>query len=102
MISALTVPKNFVRLGSYMERYKSPGFKIDAFHCPHCGAYAHQIWYSGCGKEEKRNVTKYFEKLSISVCAKVVLYQQRNWNENLLIRLKTSLEKLLILMKTRE
>lgn len=26
--------------------YTPPSFKTDAFHCPHCGVYSHQIWYT--------------------------------------------------------
>lgn len=27
------------------EKYTAPFFKGDGFHCPHCGVFAHQLWY---------------------------------------------------------
>lgn len=27
-----------------MENYTNPQYKLDAFNCPHCNAYSHQIW----------------------------------------------------------
>ncbi|SEJ16147.1 protein of unknown function [Cyclobacterium xiamenense] len=29
-----------------MSEYIHPKFKGKAFHCPHCGAYAHQLWFT--------------------------------------------------------
>ncbi len=28
------------------EKYKEPEYKLGAFNCPHCGAFAHQKWYA--------------------------------------------------------
>src|SRR5712692_7056308 len=35
--------------------YISPKFNQEAFNCPHCNAYAHQIWlYRLSGRSQKR------------------------------------------------
>lgn len=37
------------------EKYYSPIFRGDSFHCPHCGVYAHQEWFElGAGSSQGR------------------------------------------------
>jgi len=36
-----------------MRNYTSPRVDADAFNCPHCGAFAHQLWYAVYGENNK-------------------------------------------------
>lgn len=54
-------------------KYTAPFFKGDAFHCPHCGVYAHQRWYDGAIGHRRtpstaRSYSRFVERLSISIC----------------------------------
>jgi len=60
-------------MGDYMrEKYAPPGFMKDAFNCPHCGAYAHQLWYKGA--KEDRYTSSKVKGLSISFCERCGRY----------------------------
>ncbi|RLJ03727.1 MAG: hypothetical protein DRP08_03135 [Candidatus Aenigmatarchaeota archaeon] len=48
------------------EKYIAPTFGSEAFHCPHCGTYAHQSWY---GIKTVPHL-KTIENLSASFCAR--------------------------------
>jgi len=53
-----------------MKEYVSPEFEVDAFHCPHCKAYAHQTWhtfvYTDTGSKSKAKIPN----LSVVFCSK--------------------------------
>ncbi len=49
------------------EKYEPPGFNKDAFHCPHCGVWAHQVW-EGAYKEAQTRGFEEVKNLSFSVC----------------------------------
>jgi hypothetical protein len=53
--------------GENMSTYTPPSHNSEAFNCPLCGAFAHQIWYDGFGsKQHVSNVTVYH--LTIARC----------------------------------
>lgn len=49
------------------EKYTAPFFSGDAFHCPHCGVFAHQRWHKG-GRISSRGYLGEIEGLSVSTC----------------------------------
>ncbi len=48
-------------------KYIAPKNDLQAFNCPHCQAYAHQIWSDG--QEIERGYPKNVEELKISKCS---------------------------------
>jgi predicted nucleic-acid-binding Zn-ribbon protein len=36
-------------------KYEAPELKKEAFNCPHCQAYSHQVWYEGSKKDNLRS-----------------------------------------------
>jgi len=60
------------------EKYTAPGFRLSAFHCPHCEVYAHQNWF-GIGRfnlvgEIRISFEAYIEGLYASVCSRCKNY----------------------------
>jgi hypothetical protein len=56
------------------DKYYPPCFKGDGFSCPHCGVWAHQLWYDGlgwrAGATYSINESKENKRLEISICEK--------------------------------
>ena len=53
--------------------YIPPSFKLDAFHCPHCGTFAHQSWHDAhyfAGFSRYLNI----EGLTVSFCSRCQRY----------------------------
>lgn len=66
------------------DEYVMPGYNLDAFHCPHCGVYAHQTWSyllteSDCVSIMKDIAGRSFPtatmKATCSRCRKITLWQ---------------------------
>lgn len=62
------------------EKYVAPFFEGNAFHCPHCGVYAHQTWFDGAmgdhGEATVRSASYsgFVEGLSVSFCTRCGKY----------------------------
>jgi hypothetical protein len=53
------------------DKYYPPCSKGDGFSCPHCGVWAHQLWYSGLGWRAGATIgITESGRLEISVCEK--------------------------------
>ena len=53
-------------------KYEAPYLNKEAFNCPYCKAYSHQIWYEGA-LVQKKSVSFFkhdSEKLSIALCSR--------------------------------
>lgn len=51
------------------EKYASPALEADAFNCPHCEAYAEQIWYDAIKRHVKTKSTEGgIDDLFVSQC----------------------------------
>jgi len=51
--------------------YVSPKYNLTAFHCPHCGAFAHQIWRTSIVAIEKYDGSGEYSRLQdihASIC----------------------------------
>ena len=48
--------------------YTAPQFEGDAFNCPYCDAYAHQLWWDTYAKSEKG--TTNIPGLTVAICEK--------------------------------
>lgn len=70
-------------------KYVLPSFDRDAFNCPNCGAYAHQIWFKIYAVDYK-----YYpkEEMSLSICGRCNKYAF--WLDQKMIFPKASLAPL--------
>ena len=52
--------------------YAQPLYKLDAFNCPHCGAFAHQEWFLEVSATETSygGNTSLLDSFSVSICAR--------------------------------
>jgi hypothetical protein len=64
-----------------MEKYTAPFFTGEAFHCPHCGVFAHQHWRTPRVQIWTRN--RDVSDLSVSYCEKCKRYSL--WVRNKII-----------------
>lgn len=54
-------------------KYVAPSFKLDGFHCPYCGTFAHQKWYLSASAHSGADYSGYDQQvggLSASVCSR--------------------------------
>lgn len=58
---------------SIKENYIAPALRLDAFHCPHCGTYAHQKWFTAYFIENN-SLAGLIKDLAESVCQKCYGY----------------------------
>lgn len=49
------------------EKYTTPSFKANAFHCPNCGVYAHQKWFELIYAEDQSTLSS-VNGYSLSIC----------------------------------
>jgi len=59
------------------EKYIPPKFRLDAFNCPFCNAYAHQEWYGGAAYQIDTISRRNYHRVSdiyFSCCAKCKEY----------------------------
>lgn len=54
--------------------YTAPQFGLEAFNCPHCGAFAHQIWSPQVFSIGSSYGNEAIEKLRVSKCIKCTEY----------------------------
>ena len=50
------------------QNYVAPMFKTRAFHCPHCGVYAHQEWYEVARGTRPNQTTDFVGNIVLSYC----------------------------------
>lgn len=55
-----------------MTKYVAPGFALDAFNCPHCDAYAHQVWGPTRSEIDGSQIT--IKVMKFSICNKCKKY----------------------------
>ena len=55
-------------------KYVPPSFKSNGFHCPHCGVWAHQVWFDVAIGNAPKTFKKFVEGLFISFCQRCVNY----------------------------
>lgn len=67
------------------EKYVAPKFVEDAFNCPHCGAYAHQMWFHKARGRllSDDNVFSGTQDFLMSICARCRNYAF--WRDELMI-----------------
>lgn len=53
-----------------MTDYIAPEFNLDGFNCPHCGAFAHQIWRDRVDANNRFGMPKDLEELTAVTCSK--------------------------------
>lgn len=60
----------------YVEaKYVAPSFKADAFHCPHCGVYSHQLWPERTLYDPGSGMSYHDIKgLTVSICMRCTNY----------------------------
>ena len=68
--------------------YTSPTIDRAAFNCPHCSAYAHQLWYAGAVSIMEKRKPSYFSEKEIAALVnsqKQVLAQDKleMWEKNI-------------------
>ena len=64
-----------IKIRDYMSgKYTAPSFQTDAFHCPHCGVFAHQLWYTGDMYDDQNRDAGEIDNLYICVCQKCGMY----------------------------
>jgi len=57
------------------EEYFAPALDLDAFHCPHCGVYAHQEWFEGTYSQPHNvNSSSVLENIKVSICHRCEKY----------------------------
>ena len=51
-----------------MTNYKPPEYEIDAFNCPHCGAYSRQYWFDLADELGHQGVEYELENVGLAYC----------------------------------
>ena len=61
-------------IGGIVMKYTAPEYALEAFNCPHCGAYAHQFWSRNVVAAGSSNGNVVIEKLTVCMCEKCTEY----------------------------
>src|SRR5665648_362395 len=63
-------------------KYTTPQYGLEAFNCPHCGAFAHQFWSPSIVAAGSSNGNVAIEKLAVCMCRNCTEYSYwHNGNE---------------------
>ncbi len=57
-----------------MTPYMPPAYGLEGFHCPHCHAYAHQVWKGFVIQNKNSALTGVMRGLEMAVCSKCSAY----------------------------
>ena len=66
-----------------MDTYKPPTYKEEAFNCPYCGAYSHQIWSGLTSNKIEKTISNFmgpgptkdnYTEIDIAICSKCDQY----------------------------
>ena len=66
--------------------YVAPHYQGEGFNCPHCGAYAHQLWWNGVAQSERGSTD--IRGVTVAFCEKCHAYSL--WLDEKMIHPATS------------